>query len=397
METKNDEGDKAFMFKRIALYAVPVLILIGGFALVRGVSTPHAQNDSCGAPASWTREWTETDFCQSNIDFDTVISGGPPRDGIPAVTNPDMNTIDEAQEWLSERSPVIVVEIDGEARAYPHAVLMWHEIANDEFNGVPISVTFCPLCNSSIVFDRRVDGEVLEFGVSGKLRNSDMIMYDRTSFSWWQQLTGEGIVGEYTGTVLDVLPSQVIGFGQFAERYPDGLVMSRNTGFNRNYGVNPYRNYDQTERPFLFRGDIDDRLPATEHVLAGTVGDEAIAYPFAALAQEFVINDIVDGNEVLAVWQPGTNSSLDQASIDNSRDIGTAALFDRELNGQILTFSYDADTGTITDDQTGSTWNLFGEAIAGELEGESLRQLVAAPHFWFAWAAFHPQTSVYGL
>jgi hypothetical protein len=187
--------------------------------------------------------------------------------------------------------------------------LIWHEIANDEIAGVPIAITFCPLCNSSIVFDRRVDGEILEFGVSGVLRNSDMVMYDRQTESWWQQFTGEGIVGVYTGTVLDIIPSQVIGFGQFAERYPDGLVMSRDTGYARSYGINPYTDYDQTSRPFLFDGEVDPRLPATERVLAGEIDDVAIAYPFSILAEQIVINDVIGETPVVVFWQPGVASS----------------------------------------------------------------------------------------
>ena len=376
------------------LFLIIPIALVAVFFAPRGT---HAQ-DNC-APTGFIRSWPETDFCQNNIDFATVLSGGVPRDGIPAVTNPDMQTIAEAQEWLVDLSPVIAIEIDGEARAYPQAVLMWHEIANDEIAGVPVAVTFCPLCNSSIVFDRRVDGQVLEFGVSGNLRNSDMVMYDRTSFSWWQQLTGEGIVGEYTDTVLDVLPSQVIGFGQFAERFPDGLVMSRDTGHRRSYGVNPYSGLDDSNHPTvsLFRGEYDDRVERRERVLAGEVNGTAIAYPFSALNSEIVVNDVVGDVPVVAFWQPGTASSLDRSDIDSSRDVGTAALFNREVGDQVLTFTFDDVNSVLVDNETNSQWNVWGEAIAGELEGERLRQLPAAPHFWFAWAAFHPETSVYGL
>lgn len=340
--------------------------------------------------------WAITDFCNTSISFDEIISGGPPKDGIPAVTNPRMESVEEASDWLVAQSPIIAVEIDGEARAYPQALLIWHEIANDVIADVPISVTFCPLCNSSIVFDRRVNDEVLEFGVSGVLRNSDMIMYDRQTESWWQQFTGEGIVGVYNETLLDIIPSQVIGFGQFAERYPDGLVMSRDTGYSRSYGSNPYTGYDQTSQPFLFVGEVDPRLPATEHVLAGTVDGIAIAYPFSILAEQIVINDILGETPVVAFWQSGVASSLDRSTIDSSRDIGTAALFERTLtDGQILEFSWDETNQTLIDVQTGSQWNLFGEAVAGELAGTELRQRIFAPHFWFAWAAFEPDTQIY--
>jgi len=362
-----------------------------------GVPHANAQDDENCRPSRFSsREWGQTNFCNASIDFSEVIAGGPPKDGIPAVNDPRMESIEEASEWLVEQSPVIAVEINGEARAYPQAILMWHEIANDEIGDVPISVTFCPLCNSSIVFDRRVESDVLDFGVSGLLRKSDMIMYDRQTDSWWQQFTGEGIVGEYNGTLLDIIPSLVIGFGQFAERYPDGLVMSRDTGTTRNYGLNPYAGYVGSDPSgFLFRGEIDPRLTATERVLAAEINDDAIAYAFATLRDEIVINDTVGGTDVVALWQPGVADALDQSRIDDSADLGTAALYDRQVNDQTLTFIQDAE-GRIIDEQTGSIWNLFGEAIEGELAGAQLQQLVAAPHFWFAWAAFHPETTVYG-
>lgn len=377
---------------RTMIFVLPVLI--GAVALFSTSHSGAQSGDNC-TPGRFQSQWPETDFCNTSIDFDSVISGGPPKDGIPAVTNPDMESVETASAWLSERSPVIALEIEGEARAYPQAILMWHEIANDVIQDVPVAVTFCPLCNSSIVFDRRVDGETLEFGVSGVLRNSDLVMYDRQTESWWQQFTGEGIVGFYNGTLLDIIPSQVISFSQFAERYPDGLVMSRDTGFSRQYGVNPYRGYDSS-LPFLFRGDVDDRLPATSRVLAGTVDGVAMAYPFETLFNEIVINDQLGDVPVVAFWQPGVASALDDAVIDNSRDIGTAALFNRELeDGTVLTFTVNEDN-MLVDDQTGSVWNLFGEAIEGELAGTELEQLIANPHFWFAWAAFHPETAVYG-
>ena len=308
--------------------------------------------------------WDETNFCIHSVDYGEILSGGPPPDGIPPIDNPQYESVEAASEWMIEESPVISVVIDDVARAYPLAIMTFHEIANTEQAGVPISVTFCPLCNSALVFERTVDGDVLDFGVSGNLRNSDLIMYDRQTESWWQQFTGEAIVGEYTGTQLDVLPSQIIGFGQFAETYPDAEVLSRETGANRNYGSNPYAGYDSTENPFLFDGEVDRRLPATSRVLAGFVGSEAIAYPFNALQEEVVINDTVDGRDVVAVWQPGTKSALDQRDIDASRDIGTAALYERELDdGTVLTFT--VEDGNIVDEQTGSTWNAFGPGDRG--------------------------------
>lgn len=385
---------------KLMMFAIPIGVIIIALTFLPTILTGAQDSGENCTPSRFSSQWSNTDFCNSSIEFDTVLSGGPPRDGIPAIDNPVMETVAEAQEWLVEQSPVISVEIDGEARAYPQAILMWHEIANDELGGVPVAVTFCPLCNSSIVFDRRHGEQILTFGVSGVLRNSDMVMFDRETESWWQQFTGQGIVGELNEELLDIIPSQVIGFGQFAERYPEGLVMSRATGANRSYGVNPYTGLDDNQGGVtnLFIGDYDDRLPDRSRVLAVNLDGVLMAYPFGVLREDIVINDTLGETDVIAFWQPGVASSLDTSNIDNGRDIGTAALFSRTLDdGTVLDFVWDAGNNALMDEQTGSTWNLFGEAIDGDLAGTDLRQLISAPHYWFAWAAFHPETEVYGL
>ncbi len=342
-----------------------------------------------------TRFWERTDFCLHSVPYDEILSGGVAPDGIPPIDDPQFEPVAAAREWLQDQSPVIVLVLEGEARAYPLAILTWHEIVNDQVGEIPVAVTFCPLCNSSIVFDRRVAGETLRFGVSGNLRNSDMVMWDDLTQSWWQQLTGEGIVGTYTGTQLTFLPSQVAGFADFASAYPDGAVLSRATGHSRNYGINPYANYEDVP-PFLFEGGIDQRLPATEHVLAGLVGGQAIAYPMTTLAEQQVINDTVGAVPVAAFWQDGAVSALDARVIDDSRTVGTAALYHRVIDGQTLTFAVD-DDGLIRDEQTGTRWNVFGLAVEGALAGQQLTREIAGPHFWFAWAAFRPETTVYGI
>jgi hypothetical protein len=393
------------MNKRLLLIIVGVVavtVSVGAFLSV-GAQNNDDNHLECEDPLAglnirFNRSfWQDTNFCKSSIDLETVLSGGPPPDGIPPIDNPNYESMDGASEWLVEESPVVAVTVNGETRGYPLAVLTWHEIVNTEIGGEPVTVTFCPLCNSAIVFFRTIDGEVLDFGVSGNLRNSDLIMYDRQTDSWWQQFTGEGIVGDYTGTNLEMIPSQIVGFSQFQEEFPDAEVLSRDTGTSRRYGVNPYAGYDGVENPFLFDGELDRRLPATSRVLAGYVAGEAIAYPFGPLQDEIAINDTVNERDIVAFWQPGVRSALDQSQIDQSRDVGTAAIYSRELeDGTILTFSATED-GLITDDQTGSIWNPFGRAIEGELTDTQLRQIVAGTHFWFAWAAFEPESIVYGF
>ncbi len=374
-----------------------IFVAIVGILALMGAQRPARGQDSCNPANLSTANWS-TDFCNSQVDFSEILVGNPTKNGIPSVSDPAMESVEEAANWLSVRSPVIALEIDGEARAYPLAILMWHEIANDEIAGRPVAVTFCPLCNSSVTFDRRVNGSVLDFGVSGLLRNSDLIMYDRQSETWWQQLTGEGLVGEYAGVLLGLVPSQVIGFGRFAERYPEGLVMSRETGYNRQYGINPYSNYDsRAGRPFLFRGEIDQRLDsAVDHVLAAIIGESAKAYPFDILREQRVINDSIGDRPIVVFFQSGVASALGDSVINSARDIGGAGMYEASFDGEALQFAANAD-GTFIDAQTQSTWNAFGEAIDGELAGSQLNWVHAFPHFWFAWAAFHPDTEVYGL
>jgi hypothetical protein len=185
-----------------------------------------------------TRGW-KTDFSRHSIPYNEILSGGPPRDGIPPIDNPRFVTPEEAAAWLTDVEPVIALEVGGEAKTYPLQILTWHEIVNDTIGGVPVVATFCPLCNSAIVFDRRLNGTVYDFGTSGNLQFSNLIMWDRQTESWWQQFIGDAIVGELTGQRLDFLPATIISFADFREAHPDGQVLSRETGFAKAYGRTP--------------------------------------------------------------------------------------------------------------------------------------------------------------
>lgn len=337
-----------------------------------------------------------TNFCLHNIDYREILSGGPPPDGIPPIDNPTFDPLAEGDTWLSDNHPVIALAVGGEARAYPLGILTRHEIANDEIAGVPVAVTFCPLCNAGIVFNREVNGKVLRFGVSGNLRNSDLVMWDNQTLSWWQQFTGEAIVGQMTGTQLNIIPAQMVAWRDFKAAYPDGVVLSNN---GRNYDVNPYTSYDSSSQPFLFRDRSgqpaapDPRRPALERVLGYAAGDTAIAYPLSTIAAAGVIADTINGRDVVIFYEPGAASALDDASISASREVGAAGMFSPQVEGRSLTFDY--NDGIITDHETGSEWDIFGRAVRGALAGAQLEPMVSHTHFWFAWAAFKPDTSVY--
>ena len=339
-----------------------------------------------------TSGW-DTDFRFHTVPY-SEIRFVIPRDNIPSIDSPAFVSPNEASAWLKDVEPVVSLEIGDDARAYPLQILTWHEIVNDEVGSVPVAVTFCPLCNSAIAFDRLFDGVVLEFGVSGNLRNSDLIMYDRQTHSWWQQFTGEGIVGKHAGRSLSHLPASIVSFADFRRAHPDGQVLSRDTGYNRQYGRNPYAGYDTADgNPFLFSGDLDGRLLPVERVIAVTIDDVDVAFPLTVLQEEGAINYSVGERRIAVFHRFGTTSALDGGSIAESRDVGAAGVFDADLGGEALTFV--AQDGAIKDQQTGSVWDILGRAVEGPLAGERLTPVLHGNHFWFAWAVFKPDTIVY--
>lgn len=272
-------------------------------------------------PDQWRGEWPDTDFSKTSVsDWAEILSGGPPKDGIPALNDPVFITATEDTR-IGAREPVITVEIDGaRPRAYPLRYLTWHEIVNDTVAGVPIAVTFCPLCNSGITFDRRVGEDTLTFGVSGKLRNSDMVMFDRESQSWWQQAQGLAIVGDMTGTTLKTLPSWMESWAAFTARNPDGLVMDE-PGFNRAYGRNPYQGYDSSARPFLYNGEMPPHGIAP---LARVVRVGPRAWPLTRLSNVGTLSEA----GLTISWTTGQASALDTSRIAKGRDVGSIRVRD---------------------------------------------------------------------
>jgi hypothetical protein len=331
-----------------------------------------------------------TNFCLHSVDYSEIFSGGPPPDGIRPLDNPAFEAQSAGDQWLSDQQPVLALAVGAEAKAYPLAILTRHEIVNDEIGGIPVAATFCPLCNTGLVFKREVNGQVLRFGVSGNLRNSDMVMWDNKTLSWWQQFTGEAIVGELTGSQLELVPAQLVAWKDFKAAFPEGVVLSTE---GRDYGRNPYAGYDSLPRPFLFADTPDPRLPALARIVGYEAADVAKAYPLTTLAAVGIIEDTVGEQALVVFYQPGQVSALDKSVIADSKEVGSGALFIPAANGQPLTFSYDA--GVITDNETGSTWNIFGQAISGELAGAQLETLLTRTDFWFAWAAFNPETELY--
>ncbi len=300
---KGAAGDTAAMTgtKRfIAVLAVAVVAAGGALAV------PEHRRDA----------WPSTDFSNASVPLEEIISGGPPKDGIPPIDDPRFVPVSEAT-GLTDTEPVIGVVVNGVARAYPLRILIWHEIVNDSVGGIPVAVTFCPLCNAAMVFDRRVDARVLDFGTTGMLRNSDLIMYDRQTESWWQQFLGAAIVGELNGTVLDILPSRLESWARFRDRAPEGEVLVPTTPGLRAYGRNPYAGYDSSARPFLYAGDTPEGIAPLARVVS--LSDRAQAWSLELLKAR---GEIALSDGTLLTWEPGQNSALGDGWIPSGEDVG---------------------------------------------------------------------------
>jgi hypothetical protein len=290
----------------------------------------------------------------------------------------------------------MLVQHGGMTRVYPVRILLWHEIVNDRVGDLPITVTFCPLCNTAIAFDRRHAGTILDFGTTGRLRHSDLVMYDRQSETWWQQATGEGLVGRFAGDTLRIIPAAMVSWRTVRTAYPTAQVLSQETGYKRPYGNTPYAGYDaagNSPLPAFFRVRRDARLPAMERVVAVKLGAESVAYPFSRLRDARVVNDVLARRNIVVMWVPGTASALNARQISAGRDVGATGVFDRVLKGRTLTFEPTESDG-FRDTQTHSTWDVLGRAVAGPLNGQQLTRIAAGDYFWFAWAVFRPETRV---
>jgi hypothetical protein len=328
------------------------------------------------------------------LDPDQVVSGGPPPDGIPPIDEPRFSRA-QAVGWLADTEPLLSLTVGGETRGYPLQIMTWHEIVNDTVGGRPVAVTYCPLCNSGVAFERRAGGRVLSFGTSGRLYADNLVMYDRQTESLWPQLTGQAALGVLTGTALRAIPMGIVAWRDFRAAHPDAWVLTRDTGHDRPYGRNPYAGYDDPSGDVLFElPSMDARLPVKERVVGVARGRDAVAVVRSAIARTGVLEVTVEGKELMMWHRPGQASALDDERIVRGRDVGTVAVLDPVVDGRRLHFV--AAGNGFRDRETGSQWNVLGQATTGPLKGQRL-----APHqhldtFWFAWEAFHPETRVIG-
>lgn len=318
---------------RPVVAAVVCAVIVGGFTL----------NMAVGSPDIWRSEWPRTDFTKHSISLAEIRSGGPSKDGIPSIDQPRFERLASGRVsgWLSNigaTEPVISLTVEGEVRAYPLRIMIWHEIVNDRIGETAVAVTYCPLCNASLVFNRDVEGQTLSFGTTGKLRNSDLVMYDRQTESWWQQFSGEAIVGSMTGRALRLIPSRLESFARLRERSPNAQVLVPENPNARRYGVNPYVGYDAPgTQPFLYDGSMPPGIEPTERVVAvETAPGRHEAWSLGLLQRR----GIVEAGDVVITWVAGQASILDKASVSAGRDVGNVTV-QRKRAGILVDIPYD--------------------------------------------------------
>ena len=376
-----------------ALFLLNLILVMPGF-LFSQINNPK------NIPFEW-----DTDTLNTLISLDELTMVLP-RGSFSIIDYPSFIDKQEALNSFFEHEPVISIEINGRAKAYPLNMLTMHEMTNDTIGGMHILPTYCPLCNSSLVFNRKVktvngNEKILEFEVSGMLRFSDMVMADRESSTLWQQLTGFGIVGENAGIQLEILPSQVISVLEFFKRYPNGKILSPNTNTKaeEHYGNNPYVGYDALDgkpwEKFFDNSTLDKRLPAMERIISISSISGNKIYPFSILQEEKIISDHFDGTDLVIFYKEGTVSILDQKDISKSRSVGSATVFSSVVDGTKHTFLHKGEN--FVDKQTNSIWDITGKCIMGPQKGKSLEKIVYSSHFAFAWLNFHPESEIYGF
>lgn len=329
--------------KKLIIPLVIVVILILGVFYYQNQMQTQPKDNKTKTPASSvnTDEIKITNGRKHTVPLDEIKSGGPPKDGIPSIDNPKFVSADET-DFLTDDSQGISVSIDGVNRFYPYKILVWHEIVNDKINGERILVTYCPLCRSGVVYAPEVKDEKVEFGTSGKLWQSNLVMYDRKTDSLWSQILGEAIAGEMAGTELEKLNSNIIRFGNWKKEHPNGEILSKDTGYSRNYDRDPYGNYYNTNKTLFSTKHSDERLDKKDLILGIKIDGKVKAYYPPAIEEKDAIED--------------------------------------EFQGQKIIAEFDEDTEVV---------KLYTKE-----DGEKVR-LPTISSYWFSWVAAHPDTELY--
>ncbi len=318
------------------------------------------------------------------IQEDKVVRGGPGKDGIPSVDYPRFSYINSI-DFLNPGDLVLGVKVGDEIRAYPHVILDWHEIVNDDINGLPLAITYCPLTGTGIGWDRRINGATTTFGVSGWLYNSNLIPYDRATGSHWSQMLLKSVNGSLIEEKIRTYPLIETTWQTWKTMFPDSEILNKNSGFNRTYSFYPYGNYKTDHDFLLFPLETDDtRLPRKQRGLGVVVNGSAAFYPF----------DKFDAP--VAVYQDNFRS-VPLVIAGSSRQNFLVAYERRLPDGALLQFQAVEKTGNpvIMTDNEGNQWNIFGEAVEGPRKGTALKPTQSFMGYWFAWGAFYLKPEIF--
>ncbi|MBI4174406.1 MAG: DUF3179 domain-containing protein [Candidatus Aenigmarchaeota archaeon] len=307
------------------------------------------------------------------------LSTALPEGAIPEINNPVFLAADNAT-YPHDSDIVVGVVYNGIAKAYPLGILTWHEVINDNFSGKPVAVTYCVFCRTAIAYESKIAGKTLTFKVTGLLYNANDLLVDIQTRSYWQQITGEAVMGDKIGRNLTKIPTEMTTWGLWKARYPETLVMSTATGFDRDYGVDPYGGYEESENTWYFPKNEDRRLSVKEIVYGVAFDDGSRAYPKSNTTSAGVINDAVGRNKLLIV---------------HDKNLGTVKVFDRVLRG--IELNFEIIDGKIIDTNTKSVWDYDGVAISGTFNGEKLKRVDAVQSFWYVWAGFYPKTGIFRI
>jgi hypothetical protein len=356
---------------------IPILLIIIGFVSYFVIFQENFESKLDVNTDLITSDVMMTDGKKHIISLDKIRDGGPPKDGIPSIDTPKFSLLKDSQ-FVSDSDVVIGLHINGETKAYPLLILVWHEIVNDVVGGIPVAITYCPLCYTNQVFERIVDDTFVEFGTSGKLFNSNLVMYDRLTESYWSQALGIAITGELSGDELKTIPFDLITWGDWKRLYPDTHVLTTNTGHVRSYATDPYEKYYENPTILFPVEHRDDRISPKEIIIGVKENNSFKAYKQEDVESKIIINDKIDDTSLLLV----------------SLFSGNTRIFDRMLDGDVLDFKF--ENGKILDIATESEWNYDGLAISGELKNSQLLRKSIFPGFWFSWVSFHPDTLIYG-
>jgi len=320
-----------------------------------------------------------------------ILSGGPPKGGIgvdigiASIVNPKFETVAQAT-WLSDNDLIFGLVVDGIARAYPKQILVFHEIVNDKINDKLLLVTYCPLCGTGIAFERRLPtDEEAYFGTSGKLYKSNLVMYDNKTNTYWTQVGGKAIVGELTGSKLKQIPIDTMLWKDWKNLHPNTQVLSKDTGFVRPYGLDPYGDYYANADVGFGVSFADTRLHPKEMVAGVKINGISKAYPVKEVDEIGLVNDVVSGVNILVVKDP----SIDVGQFE----INPLRIYNRELGNKILEF--ELIKGKLFDKQTDSGWNFDGEAISGIYKDKKLKVIDSTSAMWFSWLSFNPKTELF--